>query len=76
MPTLGEVAYLAWEHAHGRRYDHEDWLGLTQQDRDAWEVSAAAVLAAPAPAQQPSDEDRIRDAMTEAQAHPGHVITR
>jgi hypothetical protein len=22
------------------------------------------------------DEDRIRDAMTEAQAHPGHVITR
>ena len=24
----------------------------------------------------PSDEDRIRDAMTEAQAHPGRTITR
>ena len=24
----------------------------------------------------PSEEDRIRDAMTEAQDHPGHVITR
>jgi hypothetical protein len=25
---------------------------------------------------QPSDEDRIRDAMTEAQDHPGRIITR
>jgi hypothetical protein len=24
----------------------------------------------------PSDEDRIRDAMTEAQDHPGRIITR
>jgi hypothetical protein len=27
-------------------------------------------------ADAPSDEDRIRDAMTEAQAHPGRTITR
>jgi hypothetical protein len=27
-------------------------------------------------ADAPSDEDRIRDAMAEAQDHPGHVITR
>jgi hypothetical protein len=26
--------------------------------------------------QQPSDEDRIREAMGEAQDHPGRVITR
>ena len=28
------------------------------------------------PGDAPSDEDRIRDAMTEAQHHPGHTITR
>ena len=76
MATLGEVACLAWEHAHGRRYDHEDWLGLAQRDRDAWEVAAVSVLAVPASAQEPSDEDRIRDAMTEALDYPGRTITR
>jgi hypothetical protein len=28
------------------------------------------------PPPEPSDEDRIRDAMAEAQAHPGRTITR
>jgi hypothetical protein len=27
-------------------------------------------------AEEPSDEDRIRDAMAEAQEHPGRVVTR
>jgi hypothetical protein len=35
------------------------------------ETPAAADSAAPA-----SDEDRIRDAMAEAQEHPGRVVTR
>jgi hypothetical protein len=30
----------------------------------------------PADDAAPSDEDRIRDAMAEAQAHPGRTITR
>ena len=29
-----------------------------------------------APYDEVHDEDRIRDAMTEAHAHPGHTITR
>lgn len=30
----------------------------------------------PTASQDPSDEDRIRDAMGEAQDHPGRVVTR
>jgi hypothetical protein len=40
-----------------------------------WRDVEALSPDAPTPA-APSDEDRIRDAMTEAQAHPGRTITR
>ena len=40
------------------------------------EVIRRAIAAALQPDDMPSDEDRIRDAMTEAQQHPGHTITR
>ena len=37
-----------------------------------WDARMAALQAE----YDQSDEDRIRDAMTEAQQHPGHIITR
>ena len=44
--------------------------------RRALDEVMAALNGQEAPAAPPSDEDRIRDAMTEAQEHPGRVVTR
>ena len=56
------------------------WAALPGPDRALMtavvqELIDAGVILGVA-SQQRSDEDRIRDAMTEAQDHPGRVVTR
>jgi hypothetical protein len=48
-----------------------DWQQAAAAWRDRWHAWLDEHIHG-----APSDEDRIRDAMTEAQAHPGRTITR
>jgi hypothetical protein len=48
---------------------------------DGWKVTAVTlysdgVIGVAAAPEEPSDEDRIRGAMAEAQDHPGRIVTR
>jgi hypothetical protein len=56
------------------------WAGLPEQDRQLMTAVMQALLDAGVLLgvlpQERSDEERIREAMAEAQDHPGHVITR
>jgi hypothetical protein len=54
------------------------WDGMAKTD--GWQEAAVRwrdrYLALLGVTMVPSEEDRIRDAMAEAQAHPGRVVTR
>ena len=55
------------------------WDELPEAIRHAWDAAVQAVLrqtAGEPDHAEPSDEERIRDAMAEAQDHPGRTITR
>jgi hypothetical protein len=48
----------------------------TAHNREVIRRALAAALQHNRAVRDPSDEDRIRDAMGEARDHPGHTITR
>ncbi len=80
---IGQVAYEGYIASCGGKSIHgEDlpsWQDQAPAIREHWRAAADAVtmfLALAGSAETPSDEDRIRDAMTEAQAHPGRTVTR
>ena len=80
----GGLAYDAYfRHCGGKSIHGEDlpaWENQEPAIRAHWFAAAKAVkLATGAQSQAtdaPSDEDRIRSAMAEAQDHPGRVVTR
>jgi len=51
-------------------------VAVVKLDRAFPPGSEITVLLGELPDDDPSDEDRIRDAMAEAQDHPGRTITR
>jgi hypothetical protein len=83
MGELAKVAYEAYGAATGGKNHRGEpmppWDELPEAIRHAWDAAAQAVLratAGEADDAEPSDEDRIRDAMAEAQDHPGRTVTR
>jgi len=54
----------------------QDDVALVEVQRSFPPGGTVAVRLGTLPDLTASDEDRIRDAMTEAHAHPGHTITR
>lgn len=53
------------------RRESEEWQQAAAEWRERWHAWLEEHIH-----DSPSDEDRIRDAMTEAQAHPGRIVTR
>jgi len=56
----------------------EDGIALVQVDKSfpSGTTTIAVRLGLPVEVLDPSDEDRIRDAMAEAHDHPGRTVTR
>ena len=57
----------------------EGYVAVVRVDRsfpDGGTIAVQLGRLPAAPYDEVHDEDRIRDAMTEARDHPGHVITR
>ena len=55
--------------------DYRRIPGAEAHNRTVIARALAAALEVPAPA-EPSDEDRIREAMAEASDYPGRIVTR